>query len=149
MALKDVLDRGMRSTWSADDGSEVPETAHGALRAVLVAQHAVRRDGISHRVRRLIACPPSGLDRVTREATALGVSDRTLRTLSTVHLGMGLKRVLRVRRLHAALFLRLHGGEATWSRVAARTGFADQAHLVREFHDLLGETPGAFIRRGA
>lgn len=148
VALEDVLDRGTRSTCSAFDASEVPEAAHEVLRAVLIAQHAARRDRINARIRYFIACPPSDPARVTRAASTLGVSDRTLRALSAFHLGMGLKRVLRVRRLHEALFLRLHAGEATWSRVAARTGFADQAHLVREFHDLLGETPAAFARRG-
>jgi AraC-like DNA-binding protein len=31
--------------------------------------------------------------------------------------------------------------------VAREAGFTDQAHLVREFRALLGETPGAFAAR--
>ncbi|NIX22302.1 MAG: hypothetical protein GWN07_21705, partial [Actinobacteria bacterium] len=32
--------------------------------------------------------------------------------------------------------------------VAARCGYADQSHLVRDFGDLLGETPTSFVGRG-
>jgi AraC-like DNA-binding protein len=32
-----------------------------------------------------------------------------------------------------------------WGLVAAETGYADQAHLVREFHQFTGTTPTAFV----
>lgn len=42
------------------------------------------------------------------------------------------------------------GGKAEgWAGIAARAGYADQAHLAREFADLAGEAPTAWARRAA
>jgi len=35
--------------------------------------------------------------------------------------------------------------EQTWARIAAECGYADQAHLTREFRHFTGTTPGALI----
>ena len=82
-------------------------------------------------------------------AGTLGVGDRALRNWSATHLGLGLKRFLSVRRLHAALRTRLERPTATWSQIAAATGFADQPHLVRECRAMLGESPGTFFGRAS
>jgi AraC-like DNA-binding protein len=34
-----------------------------------------------------------------------------------------------------------------WAGIAAESGYADQAHLAREFADLAGESPTAWARR--
>jgi AraC-like DNA-binding protein len=36
---------------------------------------------------------------------------------------------------------------ATWSRIAAAHGFADQSHLVRDCRAMLGESPSEFVAR--
>ena len=38
---------------------------------------------------------------------------------------------------------------AGWAGIAAESGYADQAHLAREFADLAGESPTAWARRQA
>jgi AraC-like DNA-binding protein len=35
-----------------------------------------------------------------------------------------------------------------WARIATEAGYYDQAHLIAEFRQLIGVTPGAFQRRG-
>jgi AraC-like DNA-binding protein len=62
---------------------------------------------------------------------------------------MGLKRLLKIRRLHAALELRLAGAHETWGQVAAAAGYADQPHLVRDCRTFLGESPSEFVSRSS
>jgi AraC-like DNA-binding protein len=40
-------------------------------------------------------------------------------------------------------------GDRSWAAIAAMAGYADQAHLTRELHALLGETPSAWRARGS
>ena len=92
------------------------------------------------------ASTPGTVDSV---AHSLGIGDRALRYWSATHIGLGLKRFLSIRRLHRALHARLEQPAATWSRIAAATGFADQPHLVRDCRTLLGESPGEFFARAS
>jgi AraC-like DNA-binding protein len=39
------------------------------------------------------------------------------------------------------------GGRLDWGRVAGEAGYADQAHLIRDFHQFTGSTPAAFVAR--
>ena len=34
-----------------------------------------------------------------------------------------------------------------WGRIAADAGYYDQAHLIGDFRELVGLTPGAFLKR--
>src|SRR5689334_5950482 len=58
--------------------------------------------------------------------------------------GLAPKRYLRVARLRALLERVAAHGAANWGDLACEFGFSDQAHLVREFRDLTGLTPGAY-----
>lgn len=85
---------------------------------------------------------------VKQVATSLAIHERSLRNLSHAQLGMSLKQFMKIRRLHSALLLARNREPRSWSRIAAECGYADQAHLIRDCNGLLGETPGAFLRRG-
>jgi AraC-like DNA-binding protein len=43
----------------------------------------------------------------------------------------------------------LGGPSADWARLAADHGYCDQAHLIDDFRDLAGITPGAYRPRSA
>jgi AraC-like DNA-binding protein len=80
-------------------------------------------------------------------ATRLHVSPRTLQRLATRYVGLAPVEMIRRRRLQeAAQRVRLEA-DASLARIATELGYADHAHLTREFRDRLGFTPSAY-RRG-
>lgn len=87
-------------------------------------------DEAVHFVRDDVTC------RVSSLARKLGVSARTLHRGMVEHVGVTPKAFLRVERVRRAAADIAAGACA--SAVAAATGFADQAHLVRELRTLLG-----------
>lgn len=86
--------------------------------------------------------------RVGATADRLGMSVRALRSASRDLIGLAPKRVARVHRLQAAIAMGAGVATPSWSRIAIQTGFADQAHLVREYRDLLRDTPSRYHGRG-
>jgi AraC-like DNA-binding protein len=116
--------------------------------AALIAELASAGSALDARARWLGAV--DGRDRrVVRDVAAqLGIGERALRAWSIAHLGLGVRRFMRIRRLHRALEHRVARPAATWSAIAARAGFADQPHLVRDCRSLLGESPQQFFSRG-
>jgi AraC-like DNA-binding protein len=95
---------------------------------------------------RRASLPLEGCNRVEQLAAQTGLPRRTLHSRLTQEIGLSPKRVLRIQRLHRALKLAQDRSSA-WPQIAAASGFADQAHMIREFVDLLGESPGAWRRR--
>jgi AraC-like DNA-binding protein len=80
-------------------------------------------------------------------ATRLRSSSRTLQRLATRYVGLAPVEMIRYRRLQeAAQRVRLEA-DASLVQIAAELGYADHAHLTREFRDRLGFTPSAY-RRG-
>lgn len=84
--------------------------------------------------------------RVSQVCDELGLSERSLQRLVRRRLGLHPKWLVQRRRLHEAAG-RLREGSATLGAVAAELGYADQAHFVRDFTRVVGETPGQFGRR--
>ncbi|HUP61023.1 MAG TPA: AraC family transcriptional regulator [Thermoanaerobaculia bacterium] len=82
----------------------------------------------------------AGADRVDAIARELGISRQHLARQFQHHVGVSPKtfaRVMRFRRLLAS-------GEGDWAGLAARHGYYDQSHLIADFRELAGTTPGAF-----
>ena len=123
-------------------GHDAPATtvARDLMRLI---RRAARRGASSTRL------PASAfrLETVGSLAKWLGTPTRTLRERTHREIGLSPKRLLRVVRLHTALHAARRAG-ASWSDVACGAGYADQAHLTRELHDLLGETPSSWKARG-
>jgi AraC-like DNA-binding protein len=69
-------------------------------------------------------------------------SERHLRRLVREATGSGLKYFQRVLRLLQAVSLADAAANPRWARVAAASGYYDQAHLVNDFRDLTWRAPG-------
>jgi transcriptional regulator GlxA family with amidase domain len=92
------------------------------------------------------------VSRVEQLATAAGTSVRTLQRLFDTHVGVSPSFVIRRWRLiDAAEAARraLDDGDEWrgWAPVAAELGYADQAHLTRDFRRHLGTSPGEYLAR--
>lgn len=84
--------------------------------------------------------------RVESVAARLGVTARHLRRVFVEAVGIGPKEFARTVRLQRAL--RQSVTSRDWGRIAADAGYYDQAHLAGDFRELMGMTPGAYIKRG-
>lgn len=90
------------------------------------------------------AIRPGGIERV-RERT--GYSHRRFIQLFRAAMGFAPKHYFRIKRF-GAVVERLARGEAGLADIAASEGYADQAHLAREFRELAGVAPTSFRPRG-
>lgn len=87
-----------------------------------------------------------GRTRIGSIAERLGWSRKHLAGSFSNAIGIGPKTLSRIVRFNRALGLSRQP-TADWADIAADCGYADQAHLVREFRDLAGETPTALSVR--
>ena len=85
--------------------------------------------------------------RIATLANEIGWSRKHLVDRFRSELGLAPKSVARMMRFHQACRLARLGTPHGWAGIAAETGYADQAHLVREFAELAGEPPTAWARR--
>jgi AraC-like DNA-binding protein len=94
---------------------------------------------------RLVAT--GGAVRIGRLADEVGWSHKHLITRFRQQVGLSPKTAARLVRFDRVL-RRLDQPEPPhWERLAADAGYADQAHLVREFRTFTGGTPTAFVSR--
>ena len=87
-----------------------------------------------------------GRTRISSVAERLGWSRKHLASSFSSAIGIGPKTLSRIVRFNRALGLSRQQ-TVDWADIAANCGYADQAHLVREFRDLAGETPTALSAR--
>jgi len=91
----------------------------------------------------------AGGARIAALAKEIGWSRKHLVDRFRSQLGLAPKSIGRMMRFHQACRLARSGTVSGWAGIAAESGYADQAHLVREFSALAGETPTAWARRSA
>ena len=145
--LKDIVSPSTARAGRQMDPA-TPEASVHAL-AELIAGLRRRRPALDARAEWIARLGRTESTSVATLARLFGMSPRSVRAWSAATLGMGLKRLLKIRRLHAALEMQMSGVCATWSQAAAAAGYADQPHLIRDCRALLGESPAAFVERGA
>ncbi len=124
-AVFPALERWLRAEMAARPLAPPDPRVRAAVRAIVEARGEV------------------ALPDVAREA---GLGLRHLQRLFPRVTGLTLRDFARVRRLRESLALRLRTAGASWSRIAAESGFVDQSHLTREFVALTGLAPGHAAR---
>jgi len=109
----------------------------------LLARVLPDRDPAAESVAEMVALITSdaSLTRVDQLAALSGLSVRALQRLFAEYVGVGPKWVMRRARLHEAAERADRGDVADWAAVAADLGYADQAHMTREFTALIGVPP--------
>jgi AraC-like DNA-binding protein len=134
----------------ADDADD---DAMIAAAAVLLRGRGVPPDPVAEQAAGLvgrIAADP-GLRRVAQLAEVSGLSERRLQRLFADYVGVSPKWVMRRARLHeAALRVEADGpASVDWGALAADLGYADQAHLTRDFTATLGVPPSRYAAGAA
>lgn len=114
-----------------------------ALSSAIVARRPRNAESSSARIaRRAVKLLEAELLPIGDLASRLGVTARHLHRAFTEAIGIPPKQFARTVRLHRVLAAM----PADWSRLAADAGYYDQAHLIAEFHALVGLTPTAYAR---
>lgn len=96
----------------------------------------------------LVSADPA-VARVEELARRCGYGVRGLQRLFAEYVGIGPKWVIRRYRLHEVTERMARGEPIGWADVAAELGYADQAHLSRDFAAMFGEPPTRYARRYA
>lgn len=89
-----------------------------------------------------------GAVRVAAIAERLDMSRKHLAARFRDEVGMSPKTIARIARFNRAQAMAASGEADGWADVAAACGYADQAHLVREYAEFAGATPGPWRPAG-
>jgi AraC-like DNA-binding protein len=119
------------------------------LAADLLRGAAPRADPLAEQVAGVVAriTADPGLRRVAQVADACGIPERRLQRLFAEYVGVSPKWVMRRARLHEAALRADAAGATDWAALAADLGYADQAHLTRDFTATLGIPPTRYAAR--
>jgi AraC-like DNA-binding protein len=120
------------------------EPLWGALRAREPRDTDALR--VANRVVEAAAADPAAAS-VGALARLAGCSERSLHRLLDRYVGVGTKWIVRRARVQAAAERVARGEAVDWAGLARELGYADQAHLIRDFRAQIGETPAAYARR--
>ena len=124
---------------------DAPEMFERLSHAIALRAHATFDPASARLARRAVRLLEGGEDRVESVAERLGVTARHLRRAFTESIGIGPKDFARTVRLRRAVGMAATSKD--WGRIAADAGYYDQAHLIADFRELVGLTPGAFAKR--
>jgi AraC-like DNA-binding protein len=131
-----IIDAAADSTAAED--TQMTGHAEAMLRSVLPDP-----DPAAEQAGSLVALTISdpALRRVDQLAQTSGLTPRTLQRLFSDYVGVSPKWVMRRSRLHEAAQRADSGDPVDWAELAADLGYADQAHLTRDFTATLGISP--------
>jgi AraC-like DNA-binding protein len=104
------------------------------------------RDPAAEQVAAIVAriTDDPGLRRVDQLSASSGMTARTLQRLFADYVGVSPKWVMRRARLHEAAERADSGEPVDWAVLASDLGYADQAHLTRDFTVTIGVPPSRY-----
>jgi AraC-like DNA-binding protein len=105
-----------------------------------------RLERVNPRAQWLTSALMDGRGSVDYAARTTGFSARQLQRIAQQDLGLSPKRMGRILRLHQS-FPQVLGSNESYALIAADHGYADQAHMIREFTALTGYSPGFWRER--
>ncbi|WP_257458409.1 helix-turn-helix domain-containing protein [Archangium lipolyticum] len=123
----------------------LPEMLDRLSHAIALRAHQTSDPASARLARRAVRLFEGDEVRVESVAERLGVTARHLRRAFTESVGIGPKDFARAVRLRRAVGMAATSKD--WGRIAADAGYYDQAHLIADFRELVGLTPGAFVKR--
>lgn len=103
--------------------------------------------GADWRSRAVLALAHRGRTQVADMAWHTRVSSRTLHEVMRREVGLAPKQAARIVRLATAMRSATATPRPAWREIASNAGYADQAHLIRDSHALLGDSPARFLGR--
>ena len=113
------------------------------VEAFLLRRLRPQRDSLACRAASYLRSDPTLS--LLRLASMLSVSVRHLSRMFNATFGMSPKRFGRLARIEKIVAERRNG--LSWAEIACACDLSDQAHLVREFKDIVGEVPTEFFAR--
>ena len=127
-------------------GTDEPEAAADLLDRAVAGRAGGARgpDPVVDALVDLLGRQPESMGAVHRASAALSVGERRLYRRCCGAVGYGPKTLERVLRFQRAV--RLAGQTGSLALLAARAGYADQAHLTRESRRLAGTTPSDLFK---
>jgi AraC-like DNA-binding protein len=123
----------------------LPEVLDRLSQAVALRPQPSFEPASARLARRAVRLLERGEVRVESVAEQLGVTARHLRRAFLENIGIGPKDFARTLRLQRAV--RMTETSKDWGRIAVDAGYYDQAHLIADFREFVGLTPGAFLKR--
>ncbi|MCY1045310.1 helix-turn-helix transcriptional regulator [Corallococcus sp. bb12-1] len=123
----------------------LPEVLERLSHALALRAHATFEPTSARLARRAVRLLEGDEVRVESVAKQLGVTSRHLRRAFAENIGIGPKDFARTVRLQRAV--RMAATSKDWGGIAADAGYYDQAHLISDFREFVGLTPGAFLKR--
>lgn len=87
------------------------------------------------------------ITRIEQIAQEFAIGLRTLQRQFRDYVGVHPKWVIQRYRLHEAVARIDEGTAGDWTALALELGYADQAHLIRDFKRLVGRTPAQYARQ--
>lgn len=135
--------RACERVMAADGDAEMIDRAAALLLGVLPVP-----DPVTDQAAKLVALitEDQTLRRVDELAAVSGLTVRGLQRLFAEYVGVSPKWVMRRARLHEAALRVDSGDPVDWAQLAADLGYADQAHLSRDFTATLGVSPTGYQR---